>query len=126
MSSNLAWLDLAHDPHNVSQFLSLIFSVLNRPPQKFSLEFSLKADVHFEKKSNSILPVLKLHTHTTMSELFRRGDDFDDLLKQLDEVFHHDIVELCAERHFSWSPVSVTVESSEWACSFSLVTFLTP
>jgi hypothetical protein len=57
-----------------------------------------------------------------MSELFRRRNDFDDVLKQLDEVFHDDIAELCAERHFSWSPVSFTLESSEQSCSFSLLT----
>jgi hypothetical protein len=126
-SSSLGWLDLAQDPHKVSQHLSLIFSsVFNHFPQKFSLEFSLKTDVYFEKQSNSVLPVLKLRSLTTMSELFRRGNDFDDVLKQLNEVFHDDIAELWAERHFSWSPVSSSLESSEQSCSFSFLTFLTP
>lgn len=113
-SSNLAWLDLAQDPHNVSSvFWSLVAFFNRRRPQKFSLEFSLKADVHFEKQRNSTLPVLKLQSRTTMSELFWRRDDFNAVLKQLDEVFHDDVAKLCAESHFSWNPVSVTLESSE-------------
>jgi hypothetical protein len=112
-SHNLAWLDLAQDPKKVGQCLLIFSSAFNCCPQKFSLEFSLKADVHFEKQPNSRLPVLKLHSHTTMSELFRRRDDFEAVLKQLDEVFHDDIAQLCAERQFSWSPVSVALESSE-------------
>ena len=73
----------------------------------------MKADVHFEKQRNSNLPVVKLHSHTMMSELFQRtgGDDFEPVLKQLDEVFQDDIAKLCAEHYFSWSPVSL--ESSE-------------
>lgn len=48
-----------------------------------------------------------------MSELFQRRDDFDAVLKQLEEVFHDDVAKLCAESHFSWSPVSVALESGE-------------
>ena len=91
MSTNsLNWLELTQDPHKVSQFLSWFNSVFNYHPQKFSLEFTLKADVHFEKQSNSILPVLKLHSCTTMSELFQHRDEFNDVLNQIDEIFHDD------------------------------------
>jgi hypothetical protein len=82
-------------------------------PQKFSLEFFLKADVEFKPQANSLLPVLKLHSRTMMSELFTRGG-FDVDLKQLEEVFRDDIAAVCAERHFSWEPVSVTPKSGEY------------
>lgn len=48
-----------------------------------------------------------------MSDLFRRGDGFEGVLKQIDEVFHDDIANLCAEQHFSWTPVSSTSKSGE-------------
>ena len=113
-SSNLAWLDLAQDPHDVNHILSCFFSPFNRCPQNFSLEFSLKADVQFKKQANSLLPMLNLHSRTTMSDLFRRGDDFDAVLKYLDKVFLDNIANLCAERRFSWDPVPVPSNSSEY------------
>ena len=56
-----------------------------------------------------------------MSELFQHRDDFDAILKQLDEI-----AKVCAEHHFSWSPVSAALESSEQGCHSSFATFLTP
>ena len=93
--------------------LLIISSQFNCQSQKFSLEFSLKANVQFERQPNSLLPVLKLDSCTTMSELFSCGDNFEPVLRQLEEVFVGDVAELCAEQHFSWSPVSVTLKSSE-------------
>ena len=55
-----------------------------------------------------------------MSELLRRGEDFDAVLKQLDEVFRDDIASLCAKRHFLWIPVSVPTISGEYCFSFLL------
>lgn len=116
-SSSLAWLDLAQDPQDVNHILVIFFFChFNGCPQKFTLEFSLKADIRFEQQANSLLPVLKLHSRTTMSELFRRGpygDEFDAVLKLLDGVFLDDIANLCAERGFSWNPVPAPPKSSE-------------
>ena len=93
-----------------------ILSLFNGCLQKFLLEFSLKADVQFKKQANSksLLPVLKLHSRTMMSELFRRSrDDFDAVLKLLDGVFLDDIADLCAERCFSWNSVPVPPRAGE-------------
>lgn len=78
------------------------------------MEISLKADVQFEQQSNSVLPVLKLHSRTTMSELFRRrGEDFDPVLKHLDEIFLEGVADRCADHQFSWNSVFVPPKSSE-------------
>ena len=65
-----------------------------------------------------------------MSELFTRrlDHDFDVVLKQLNEVFLGDIASICAERHFSWDPVSVTLNSGEHGVVGlgNFVTILTP
>ena len=66
-------------------------------------------------------PVLKLHSCITMSELFQHRDNFDAVLKQLDEIAKD-----CAEHHFSSRPVSAALESSEQGCHSSFATFLTP
>jgi len=77
------------------------------------LEISLKADVQFELQANSFMPVLKLHSRSTMSELIRRGGDFDAALKHLDEVFLDGVADHCAGQHFTWKPFPVTLKSSE-------------
>jgi hypothetical protein len=94
-------------------FCPLIFISSNHSPQKFSLQISLKADVEFERQSNSFLPALKLHSRTIMSELFRRGEDFDVVLKHLDEIFLNGVADRCAENHFLWNSVPVLLKSSE-------------
>ena len=40
-----------------------------------------------------------------MSELFRCGEDFDVVLKQLEVIFLDGVADRCAEEHISWDPV---------------------
>jgi hypothetical protein len=114
-SSNLAWLDLAQDPHDVNIFIFPLFSLLNHRLQRFKLEFSLKADIQFEQHAHSFLPVLKLHSRSTMSEIFRRGEDFDIVLKQLEVIFLDGVADRCAEEHVSWDPVPAIPQFGELA-----------
>ena len=123
-SRKLVWLDLAQDPHDVNIFIFLIFSLFNNISQRFSLEFSLKADVQFEQQANSFLPILKLKSCCMMSELFRHGEDFDNVLKQLEVIFLDGVADHCAEENISWDPVPAIPQFGELAWNYDLVTIM--